>query len=449
MRRHYHFIGIGGVGMSALAHILLKRGERVTGSDLQESPVIEQLKKEGAEIYLGHNAEKIGRPAAVIYSSGIPRDNPEYLYAKSERIPILHRSELVSQMVKGYAPLLVTGTHGKTTTACLLSHILMESGMDPSYAVGGCLNGIGTNGRHGKGIYFAVEADESDGSFLNYPSFGAIITNLEHDHMDYWKSEESLLHGFERFAKQVGSNQHLFWCKDDDLLNSLQLDGYSYGFDAKADLVVDSFSQKGWEMHFDLSFKGKHYRDFVLPLIGAHNVLNAAAVFGLGRNLDIDEDVLRKGFASFHGIGRRLEKKGSWKEIDIYDDYAHHPTEIFSTLRAMKGATKGKRVIVAYQPHRFSRTQYCLDDYADAFHHADAVVFTDIFAASEKPIPGITSDRVVERIKQSGDPHVRFVAREKLTGFLSDFLQPGDVLITMGAGDITKVGPLLLKEWDR
>ncbi len=449
MKKHYHFIGIGGVGMSALARILLRKGEKVTGSDRRNSPIIERLSKEGAEIQIGHDSGKVGRPNAIVYSTDIPKENPEYLFAKAERIPILHRSELLAQMLKGYAPLLVTGTHGKTTTASLLAHVLVEAGLDPSYALGGYLNEVDGNGRHGRGLYFAVEADESDGSFLNYPSFASIITNLEHDHMNYWKTEEALLDGFAKFGKQVGSKHHLFWCGDDPLLKSLKLQGYSYGFHDKCDLVIDSFSQQGWAMEFDLSFKGKHYKNIKIPLIGAHNVLNAAAVFGLARQLDVDDKVIRKGFESFRGIGRRLERKGGAKEIEIYDDYAHHPTEIFATLRALKHATHGKRVVVAYQPHRYSRTKYCLDDYAEAFESADQVILTDIYAASEIPMPDITPQKVLDRIKKDGYKTICFVERENLTKYLSKFLQAGDVLITMGAGDITLVGPALLDELEK
>ena len=446
MKKHYHFIGIGGVGMSALAWILLKKGEIVSGSDLKASSVLEELKKVGAEVFVGHDVKNVKNPHAVIYSTDIPKDNPEYLYAKKLGIPLLHRSELLAQMMEGYVPLLVTGTHGKTTTASLLSFILVEAGLDPTYALGGYLCNTHSNCRYGKGIYFAIEADESDGTFLNYPSFGAIITNVEHDHMNYWKTEEALLKGFAQFGTQVGSKGHLFWCHDDLLLKSLNLGGYSYGFHEKADLVIESFQQIQWKMSFDVRFEGKHYRNLEIPLIGAHNVLNSSAVFGLGLKLDISEKALRKGLKSFKGIGRRVEKLGEAREISFYDDYAHHPTEIFATLRALKSALHGKRIIALFQPHRFSRTQYCLDDFAEAFAYADQVILTDIYAAGEPPIPGITPEKVLSRMRLGGCKKAKYIQREQLTDHLIKTLQSGDVLITMGAGDITAVGPSVLEE---
>lgn len=446
MQKWYHFIGIGGVGMSALVRILLKKGEKVTGSDVSESQAILHLRKEGAQITIGHNAKNIKKPDTVIYSTDISKDNPEYIQAKQKGIRLLHRSQLLAELLEGYAPLLITGTHGKTTTAALLAHVLLEEGLDPSYAIGGYLNNPASNGYYGKGLYFVAEADESDGSFLNYPSFGAIITNLEHDHMNYWQSEGALLHAFEEFASRIGSKKHFFWCYDDMLLKSLHLPGFSYGFDEKADLVIENFSQIKWKMLFDLFFAGKYYRNIEIPLIGGHNVLNAAAVFGLGMQLDVGEKILREGLKTFRGVGRRVEKKGSVSQIEIYDDYAHHPTEIFATLRALRAATVGKRLIVAFQPHRYSRTKYCLDDFADAFEYADQVVLTDIYAAREVPIPEVTAEKVLERIKEGGYHTICFIKREELIEYLSSYLQPGDVLITMGAGDITTVGPAVLQK---
>lgn len=254
--------------MSGLARILLARGQKVSGSDLQASSLTRALEKLGAQIFLGHDRTRMGQPDVVIYCSGIPKINDEYAYALEAKIPLLHRSDLLAQMMEGFAPLLVTGTHGKTTTTSLLVHLLMEAGLDPTCAVGGVVKGIDSNARAGKGIYFAAEADESDGSFLNYPSFGAIITNLEKDHMCFWKNEKALEKAFSKFADQVGSSEHLFWCYDDPRLQQLKLPGKSYGFSEHADLSIDNFRQESWKTLFDLSFEGKHYEEVELPLIG-------------------------------------------------------------------------------------------------------------------------------------------------------------------------------------
>lgn len=447
MKKHYHFIGIGGIGMSALARILLRKGEIVSGSDIKDSDTIRRLREEGAEIAIGHDKKNLKKPHAVIFSTDIPQNNPEYDYAEKTKIPLLHRSELLAQMLEGYAPILVTGTHGKTTTSSLLSHVLLEAGVDPSFAIGGYLNGTNVNGRFGRGVYFAVEADESDGSFLRYPSFGGIITNLEHDHMCFWKTEEALLEGFKKFASQVGSKDHLFWCKDDPLLDRLKLKGHSYGFSEKADLVIENFQQVGWNMNFDLSFAGEKYQEVEIPLIGAHNVLNASAVFGMALKIDIGEKTIRSAFKTFQGVGRRVEKKGEISGIEFYDDYAHHPTEIFATLRALRCATHGKkRIIAAFQPHRFSRTKYCMDDFADAFVYADHLILTDIYAAREDPLPEITPERLIERIHRGGFMNVDFVPRKSLEQHLARILQPDDLLITMGAGDITGVGSKVMEK---
>ena len=445
MRKHYHFIGIGGVGMSGLAHILLSKGEKVTGSDLRASPIVDHLAQKGAGITLGHAEELPAKPDAVIYSTDIPTENSEYLAAKALKIPILHRSELLAQVMSGDTPILVTGTHGKTTTSSMLAHLLVAANFDPSYAIGGYFDGVGSNGRFGKGMYFVAEADESDGSFVRYPSFGAIITNLEHDHMDFWKSEQALLKGYEKFASQVASKEHLFWCYDDPLLRSLELKGHSFGFDEKADLCIENFQQIGWKTTFDLHFKRRHYRGIEISLIGAHNVLNAAATFGMGLKLDVSEEMLRSALKKFRGVDRRLAKVGAVGDVDIYDDYAHHPTEIFSTLRALKCAMHGRRLVVAFQPHRYSRTEYCLDDFADAFIYANEVIVTDIYAAGEAPHPHICSEKIIKEMKAGGFSAAQFVSRKELPKFLKGFLRSGDVLVTMGAGDITHVGRAIVE----
>src|SRR5581483_5558829 len=342
---HYHFIGIGGIGMSALAQILLERGAKVSGSDISSSQVTQKLEKQGAKIFIGHSSDNISHPSTVVYSTAVTEENPEVRKAKLQGFPFLHRSELLRHLMEGYSPLLVTGTHGKTTTSSLLAHLLVDVGCDPTYAVGGIISSLGTNGSHGKGTYFVAEADESDGSFLKYSPYGGIITNIDNDHLDYWRTFQDMVEGFQKFIGFVRSPQHLLWCGDDETLRSLKPKGCSYGFGEKNELYIQNFRQEGWRNVFDMSLDGVNYLEIEIPLVGAHNVLNAAAVFGLGIRTKIAEERIRKAFFNFKGINRRAEFKGESKGIAIFDDYGHHPTEIFATLRAIKQAVGHRKMV--------------------------------------------------------------------------------------------------------
>lgn len=441
----YHFIGIGGIGMSALAHILLEKGAVVSGSDVKCSEIVEQLQRKGAKVSLGHIADHVNNPSAVILSTDIQEVNPELQAARMQHVPCLHRSELLNQLMQGYKPLLVSGTHGKTTTSSLLAHTLMAVGLHPCYAIGGKVNSLPAHGGYGKGDYFVAEADESDGSFLNYIPFGAIITNIDNDHLNYWKDMESLIEGFRRFAHSVISEKHLFWCGDDDHLKSLGLKGFSYGFDDKNALYIKNFSQQGWQSVFDFSFESHEYLDVKIPLVGAHNVLNAAAVMGLALKLNITQEKIRQAFMSFCGIGRRAEMKGQIHGITVLDDYAHHPSEVFATLRALKHACEQRRLVVAFQPHRYTRTRDCFHEFSQAFEDADLLIVAPIYAASESPIAGVDSMALVRQIQQTSALDVHYCPREKIVAELVSQLRPGDVLVTMGAGDITRVGPEVLE----
>ncbi len=443
---HYHFIGIGGIGMSALAYILLQKGYKVSGSDLSTSLSIDQLKVAGATVFKGHAAENVTPQMTVIYSSDIVgKDNPEYMRARDLKVPLLHRSEMLGRLMQSSSPLLVAGTHGKTTTSSLLAHVLHVCGLDPTFAIGGIVKSLGGNGGYGKGPYFVAEADESDGSFLHYAGFGAILTNIDNDHMNHWKTKEQLLKGFQQFADHIHSKEHFFWCADDEHLNQLQLEGFSYGFDPKADLTIKSYHQTDWKCHFDFSFQQQDYLDVIVPLVGAHNVLNGAAIFGLCLTLNIPEAAIRAALCSFQGIGRRAEKKGEKNDISFYDDYAHHPTEIFATLHAIKAAIGPRRLVVAFQPHRYTRTQECLDQFATSFNVVSELLITDIYAAGEKPIDGVSAALLLEKIKTKTKIEANYVPRSELTAHLACVLKPRDVLVTMGAGDITQVGPEVLR----
>lgn len=422
--------------MSALARILLKRGAEVQGSDATQSYVTESLQKAGAEIYFHHHADHLKNSCKTVYGSAIKSDHPEYQAALEKKFPLLHRSDLLAELMQGYRALLVTGTHGKTTTSCLLAHVLEIAQMSPTFALGGVALNFYSNGEQGKGEYFVAEADESDGTFLKYPAEGAIITNIEEDHLDYWKTREALIEGFREFAKKPS---RLWWNADDPILSTLSLKGHSYGFSEKADLCIKKWRQHGFKLIFDFTFQGKTYSDMELTLIGKHNVENGAAVCGLALELGISEAVIQEAFKTFKGVKRRLENKGEKRGVSFYDDYAHHPTEIKTTLKGLRQAIGERRLVVAFQPHRFTRVRDCWKEFIEAFEDADAVFMTDIWGAGEAPIEGITTEKLFQDIQAANPFPVSYFPRTKFSAAIASYLRPHDVVITLGAGDVTEV----------
>ena len=441
----YHFIGLGGIGMSALARILLQQGHKVQGSDSSDSGLLSALEREGASIQIGHSAKELGEDFTVIYSSAVKESNVEWLKAKELHLPMLHRSDLLDLLMKDKNPLLVTGTHGKTTTTALLSTVLIEAKADPSFVIGGILQSTQTNGRAGQGSYFVAEADESDGSFLKTAPFGAIVTNLENDHLDYWLTEDRLTEGFKAFFGLIQHPNHLFWCADDIRLSTLQPPGFSYGFSSQSALQITSFRQQGKGTSFDLTFQGKKYPHIELNLLGRHNALNAAAVFGLSLTLKIPEPAIRAAFSAFQGTMRRLELKGEAHRVQIYDDYGHHPTEIAVTLRALRDQIKEKRLIAVFQPHRFTRVRDHFDAFAHSFADADDVILTDIYGAGEAPIEGISSAFLYTHMRKKLGAKLHFLPRQHLERGVAEFLKPFDIVLTLGAGDVTQTAEPILK----
>lgn len=432
MTKHYHFIGIGGIGMSGLARILLEKQMKVTGSDLNESATVTQLKKKGAVVKQGHGSS-IPADATVVYSSAICEDNPEFAAAKAAKCSLMHRSELLAHLMEGNKTLAVAGTHGKTTVSSLLTAVLLEAKLDPSFALGGLLNG--SNGKNGNGELFVIEADESDGSLVHYHPFGAIVTNIEAEHMDHYKSEDRLHKTFQRFFSQVKSSDHFFYCGEEMAVRPEK--GISYGFSPDSDLRVFDYRQKGWNSLFSLEFEGKTFADIQMALMGSHNVLNAAAVFGLALRLGISESVIRQAFETFSGVARRCQRRGKWREVICVDDYAHHPTEVKKTLKAMRHASGERRLVVLFQPHRYSRTAENLEEYGKAFDLADQLFVTDIYAAGEKPLEGITPQKIIEKVQKSSTVPVSYLPRGQCAEVVEAFLSPHDLFVTLGAGDIT------------
>jgi UDP-N-acetylmuramate--alanine ligase len=441
-----HFIGIGGIGMSGLARLLLKHGVEVSGSDAVDSYTTAALTSEGAKVYIGHAPGQVPAPSTVIYSTGILKDNPELCAAEELNCTLLHRSDLLAQLTAGYRTLAVAGTHGKTTTSALLSHLLYAAGSDPSFVIGGALQPLNTNARHGSSDLFVIEACESDGTFTKYAPFGGIITNIDGDHLDYFGSSSKLQHAFKTFASHVSSDELLFWCGDDSSLRELKLPGISYGYGDDCQLRIGNFKQEGWRIAFDVTWEGNCYRAIDVPLVGQHNSLNAAAVFGTALALGIPEGDIRTAMSTFGGVARRCERKGIVHGIEVIDDYAHHPTEVAATLNAIRLAIGERRLIAVYQPHRYTRIRDSFDAHAQAFVDADLTLITDIYRCGEKPIAGISAERLVEHVKLNAlRTDVRYAAATSIVDELGDLLMPHDVVVFFGAGDITATSHRLVE----
>lgn len=425
MNEKTHFLGIGGIGVSALAHILLEKGEIVTGSDQSQGAIVRALQSKGALL-----SEEIDPQSQVVYSTAIKEGHPQLKQAKELGCSLYHRSEFLGKLMKRRESLLVSGTHGKTSTSALLAWVFLSAGLSPSYAVGGILNNTEQNGGYGESKWFVAEADESDGSFLNYGGAAAILTNLEVEHLDFWQNEQKLTQGFQQFASQV---QTLFWCCDDPLLALLGLKGTSYGTSDHATWRLEAVRQESMRLRFSIVHGKERYVDIELPLVGAHQALNACAVWALALSLGVPESAIREAFRTFKGVKRRLEKKGEAGGITVYDDYAHHPTEIRALLSSLKKATGARRLVAIFQPHRYTRTNDFMKEFAAAFDAADEVHITEIYPAGEAPIEGVTGKQLARQIPGS-------VYWEKFPTF-----REGDVVVTIGAGDITELGPQILE----
>jgi UDP-N-acetylmuramate--alanine ligase len=440
MSTHYHFIGIGGIGMSGLARLLLHQQCTVSGSDKVSSYLTENLKEQGANVFLGHSEQHIQPGMMVIYHSDISEDHPEYVAAQVLQCPLIHRADLLAKLLEGYQTLAVTGTHGKTTTSALLTTVLLVAGIHPSFALGGTLIEQKMNADLGQKDWFVFEADESDRAFLKYFPTGAIVTNIDRDHLNYYEgSEEVLVEAFQQFMRQVSHPDYLFWCGDDPHLKQFNHSGPSYGFGKDCKWRASNLHQKEFSITFDIVGNGQVYREIELALIGSHNVLNALAVFGLATTLGIQEEVIRLAFKSFKGVMRRCEKKGEKQGVLFLDDYAHHPTEIQTTLKGIRAAIKERRLIAVFQPHRYSRTQDCLGHYGTIFDAVDELFITEIFGGVESPIPGLSHQNIIEEIQNCSTIPVHEVSRSEISQKLAQFVQPHDVVVTLGAGDVTKV----------
>ena len=447
---HIHFIGIGGISMSGLDEILLEEGFTVSGSDSKESPLTKKLESEGAIIHYGQCAENISDGIdCVVYTAAINKANPELMEAVARKIPMLTRAELLGQLMKNYkTPIAVSGTHGKTTTTSMISHILLAADLDPTISVGGILKAICGNIRVGKSETFITEACEYTNSFLHFYPKISVILNIEEDHLDFFKDIDDIRHSFRKFAELLPSDGTLIINADtpeyETITRGLPCHVLTYGLEHEADYTAADIT---WDKYghpsFSVLFQGKKIGSYYLRVPGIHNVSNALAAIAVGRLLDLPDEVIVKGLGSFTGTDRRFQYKGEIGGVTIIDDYAHHPTEIEATLHAAKNYPHQK-VWCVFQPHTYTRTKALLPEFAKALTLADHVVLADIYAARETDDLGISSQDLQKQIQELGTPCEYFPTFDEIESFLLKSCAHGDLLITMGAGDVVNIGEHLL-----
>ncbi len=444
-----HFVGIGGIGMSGIAEVLVNLGYEVSGSDLKEGPVTQRLAGMGVRIHHGHDASCIKDAQVVVISSAVKGDNPEVLAAHAAKVPVIPRGEMLAELMRMKYGIAVAGSHGKTTTTGMIAQVLSQGGIDPTIVIGGKLGTIGSNAKLGKGPYLVAEADESDGSFLLLSPTLAVITNIDREHLDHYRNLEEIQEAFVAFGNKIPFYGSIFACLDDPNVAAirprLKRQVRTYGTNPQVDIRAHEIRQEGWRSHFRVRAYGEDLGTFSLGVPGHHMVLNALAAIGVALEMGVEQEALRASLASFTGADRRFQRKGERKGVLVVDDYGHHPTEIANTLAAARAAFPDKRIVVAFQPHRYSRTRALLDEFGRCFFDADLVAVTDIYAASEAPVPGLTGRSLVEAIQAHGQRDVRYVPKvEELPAVLDALCQPGDLLMTFGAGTITGVGPAFL-----
>jgi len=442
--KRLHFIGIGGAGMSGLARIALSHGITVSGSDAKDSTVLSALSALGAQVNPAHLADQVNGADFVIYSTAITQTNVELVRARELNLQVLTRAQALATLMSESKSIAVAGTHGKTTTSSMLTVALQACGLDPSFAIGGTLTSSGSNAHRGTGDLFVAEADESDGSFIEYRPFAAIVTNVEHDHVDYFATEADVTKAFAEFAETIAKDGYLIYCADDqgsaDLaLTITDLNLISYGTREGTDLFIDSINLLPMGSTARVLWKGRTIGNLSLQVPGLHNVLNAGAALAMALVLGAPAAEALTGLASFHGTGRRFELKATVHGIRVVDDYGHHPTEIDVTLNAAKRYAGEGRVLVVFQPHRYSRTQAFMNQFAKALSIADEAVLLEVYAASEKPIPGITSQTIAEQMT-NGHFIPNFL---EATEWVIAQAKPGDVILTLGAGDVNSLAPII------
>jgi len=447
--KRIHFIGIGGIGISGLAEQLHNQGFQITGSDVSPGHQVKKLQDLGIRVTVPHDPAMVEGADVVVTSSAIPRDNPEVKAAESNRIPVIPRAEMLAELMKMKYGVAIAGAHGKTTTSSITGMILTEGGLDPTLIIGGVLENMGSNTKLGQGHFLVAEADESDGSFLLLSPTIAVVTGIDQEHLDFYRDLDHIKQGFLTFINKVPFYGTSIICMDDDHLVSLipqiRRNVVTYGLSSQADITARNLVIEGMSTHFELFCRGESLGPFTVNLPGRHMVSNALASIAVGLELSLDPEKIRSGLASFTGVKRRFEFKGKIRDIPVYDDYAHHPTEIRATLSMARERFSG-RIIVMFQPHRYSRTHHLLEDFGRAFFDADTVYVTDIYPAGEKAIEGLNGDTVAATMGRYGHKGALHLATiEEAAEKIAETASPGDVIITMGAGSITRAGDMILK----
>ena len=443
-----HFVGIGGIGMSGIAEVLINLGYKVQGSDAAENANVKRLRDKGAIVHIGHNARNLGGAEVVVVSTAIKRDNPELVAAREKRLPVVRRAEMLAELMRLKQCVAIAGTHGKTTTTSIVATLLDAGHFDPTVINGGIINAYGTNARLGEGAWMVVEADESDGTFLKLPADVAIVTNIDPEHLDHFKTFDAIKEAFRQFVENLPFYGFAVMCLDhptvQDLVGKIEdRRVITYGENPQADARIRNIDLTGGKSRFSVIYRDRKsgqeiaLDDLVLPMPGHHNALNATAAICVALELGMKPDDIRAALAGFGGVKRRFTRTGEWNGATIFDDYGHHPVEIAAVLRAARASTKGQ-VIAIVQPHRYTRLQSLFNEFATCLNDADTVIVADIYAAGEQPIPGASRDDLVAAIKAHGHRNAMALkSPDELPDVVRALAQPGDYVVCLGAGSIT------------
>lgn len=447
---HIHFVGIGGIGMSGIAELLLNLGYRVSGSDLQSSDITRRLERLGGRIFIGHSANQIEKADVVVTSSAIRADNPEVAAAGKAAVPVIPRAEMLAELMRLKYSIAIAGAHGKTSTTSIVASVLEKGGLDPTVVIGGKLKSIGVNAVLGKGDFIVAEADESDGSFLKMSPAIAVVTNIDREHLDFYEGLDEIKEAFLAFIDRIPFYGLAVLCLDNEpvqnIIPKIRKRFTTYGLSVQADIQAKDLKFEGLKSLFTIFHLEKELGPVTLNMPGLHNVYNAMASIAVGIELGIEFSVIQDALATLQGVQRRLEVKGEVQGISVVDDYGHHPTEIKTTLQAIRESWPGRRLIVVFQPHRYTRTKALFEDFSRAFYQSDMLLVLPIYSAGEPVIPDVEADRLSEAIQRHGHKEVTYRdSFESACTFLKDALKEGDILLTLGAGDVWKVGEMVLK----